>query len=87
MACSQILVDEFGAVADGVTVNTASLQNALDMLDKQGGGTLAFGPGVYLTGTLHLRSGGGGGGAEYREFAGAWFNGELAQRAGAGLLG
>jgi len=56
MACSQILVDEFGAVADGVTVNTAILQNALDILDQQGGGMLTFGPGVYLTGTLHLRS-------------------------------
>lgn len=45
-----------GAVADGVTLNTGALQQALDTLAAQGGGTLVLGPGTYLTGTLHLRS-------------------------------
>ncbi len=45
-----------GAVPDGETVNTESLQKAIDRLAASGGGTLYFPAGRYRTGTLVLRS-------------------------------
>lgn len=50
------LADSFGAVGDGRTLNTATLQNAIDAAHAAGGGVVQFGPGRYLTGTLELRS-------------------------------
>ena len=44
-----------GAVGDGRTLNTSAIQAAIDRA-KTGGGTLAFPPGRYVTGTLLLRS-------------------------------
>ena len=44
----------FGARGDGVTKDTRAIQNALDA-----GGIVHFPAGVYLTGTLYLRSNGG----------------------------
>jgi polygalacturonase len=46
-----------GAVADGKTLNTAAIQKAIDQAGQQGGGTVTFPAGVYVTGTLELRSG------------------------------
>jgi Glycosyl hydrolases family 28 len=43
-------------VADGVTVLTSALQRALDSVAANGGGTLYFGPGTYLTGSLRIGS-------------------------------
>jgi len=45
----------FGAVADGTTLNTAALQRAIDTCSADGGGTLTFPAGRYLTGTLQLK--------------------------------
>ncbi len=50
-------VSEFGAVADGITLNTRALQRAIDLIHEEGGGRLIFPLGRYLSGTLHLRSG------------------------------
>lgn len=47
-------IRDFGAVGDGVTKDTAAIQRALDS-----GGVAYLPPGEYLSGTLHLRSGGG----------------------------
>ena len=47
-------VREFGAVGDGRTMDTKAIQSAIDA-----GGLVTFPPGVYLTGTLYLRSNGG----------------------------
>jgi len=44
----------FGCKSDGVTLNTASIQRALDYIALHGGGTLVFEVGRYLTGSLHL---------------------------------
>ena len=49
-----INVKDFGAVGDGVTMDTAAIQRAIDA-----GGVVNFPPGTYLTGTLYLRSYGG----------------------------
>ena len=49
-----INVKDFGAVGDGVTKDTAAIQRAIDA-----GGMVSFPPGIYLAGTLYLRSDGG----------------------------
>jgi hypothetical protein len=47
---------KFGAKADGHTKDTAAVQAAIDRCADQGGGTVRFAPGIYLCGSLHLRS-------------------------------
>jgi len=46
----------FGIYSDGVTLNTKSIQFAIDYIHDQGGGRLVFDVGRYLTGTIHLKS-------------------------------
>ncbi len=46
---------EAGAVADGKTLNTAVLQNAIDKISSAGGGTLVLKGGSFLTGNLFLK--------------------------------
>jgi len=48
-------VRDYGATADGITLDTAALQKAIDTCTTSGGGTVHFAPGVYLTGTLFLK--------------------------------
>ena len=47
----------FGCKSDGVTLNTSSIQRALDFIAEHGGGTLVFEVGRYLTGSLHVPDG------------------------------
>ena len=47
-------VKEFGAAGDGITDDTAAIQRAIDA-----GGIVHFPPGVYLSGSLYLKSNGG----------------------------
>lgn len=47
-------VKDFGAAGDGVTLDTAAIQAALDA-----GGIVHFPAGTYLTGSIYLRSNGG----------------------------
>lgn len=46
----------FGIKSDGSTLNTRSIQRAIDFMSEQGGGTLEFYVGRYLTGTINLKS-------------------------------
>jgi len=46
----------FGARGDGKSVDTVAIQKAIDAAAKSGG-TVVFKPGVYLTGSLFLKSG------------------------------
>lgn len=48
-------VAEFGAKADGRTKDTHTIQKAIETCSKNGGGTVYFPLGTYLTGSLHLR--------------------------------
>lgn len=48
---------EFGVKADGVTLNSASIQAAVDYISANGGGRLIFTPGKFVTGTVYLKSG------------------------------
>lgn len=46
----------FGIYSDGVTLNTRSIQYAIDYIHANGGGRLVFFVGRYLTGSIHLKS-------------------------------
>src|SRR5580704_17719602 len=46
----------FGIRSDGMTLNTRSIQYAVDYIHNRGGGRLVFDVGRYLTGSIHLRS-------------------------------
>jgi len=46
----------FGCKSDGVTNNTSSIQYAIDFIANEGGGTLHFYVGRYLTGSFELKS-------------------------------
>ena len=50
------LATEFGAVADGVTLNTASVQAAIDYISANGGGRLVFTPGTFVCGSIYLKN-------------------------------
>jgi len=64
IACSQFLqgsgkdypVSLFGISSDGTTLNTRSIQFAIDYIHEQGGGRLVFDVGRFLTGSVHLKS-------------------------------
>ncbi|HLI94291.1 MAG TPA: glycosyl hydrolase family 28 protein [Puia sp.] len=46
----------FGIRSDGATLNTRSIQFAVDFIHDRGGGRLIFDVGRYLTGSIHLKS-------------------------------
>ena len=46
----------FGIKSNGTTLNTNSIQRAIDFISENGGGRLVFYVGRYLTGTIYLRS-------------------------------
>ncbi len=50
-------VEQYGAVADSITVNTKAIQNAIDACSEKGGGVVLFSKGGYVTGTIRLKSG------------------------------
>jgi len=52
---TQALITEFGAVADGATMNTGAIQAAIDHLAARGGGTVRVPPGVFVSGALFLK--------------------------------
>jgi len=46
----------FGIESNGTTMNTRSIQKAIDFIHENGGGRLVFKVGRYVTGTLYLKS-------------------------------
>src|ERR1044071_8529612 len=53
----RVSVAGFGAVGDGKTLNTVSIQKAVDQLASKGGGTLVIPKGVFLSGAIFLKPG------------------------------
>ncbi|MBP1966726.1 glycoside hydrolase family 28 protein [Paenibacillus aceris] len=49
-------IADFGAVGDGITKDTASIQKAINFCAEQGGGTVVIPKGEFLSGTIMLRS-------------------------------
>jgi polygalacturonase len=49
-------VTKIGAVSDGETVNTAAIQKAIDACSADGGGTIQFPAGRFVTGTIQLKN-------------------------------
>ena len=49
-------VRNYGAVGDGSTLNTRAIQETIDACGQQGGGKVIISDGVYVTGTVHMRS-------------------------------
>jgi polygalacturonase len=47
----------YGAVADGITLNTKSINNAIAACSKKGGGVVLIPGGLWLTGPVEMKSG------------------------------
>jgi polygalacturonase len=47
---------QYGACPDGKTLNTKAIQYAINACHQAGGGQVLCGPGIFLTGSLELRS-------------------------------
>lgn len=55
-APKSFFVNDYGATGDGKTLETVSIQKAIDAAALKGG-TVSFKPGTYLTGSLFVKSG------------------------------
>jgi polygalacturonase len=51
-----ISIKKYGAVADGNTLNTKSINGAIDALSKKGGGVVLVPSGLWLTGPIVLKN-------------------------------
>jgi polygalacturonase len=49
-------IKTFGATGDGTTLDSPSINKAIDACVQAGGGTVYFPAGTYLSGSIHLRS-------------------------------
>ena len=48
-------VRDYGAIGDGIALDTRAIQNAIDAASKSGGGTVFVPAGKFLTGAIFLR--------------------------------
>ncbi len=53
----EFCIRAYGAVGDGVTLNTLAIQTAIDKCFEAGGGRVLIGGGKYLSGSITLRTG------------------------------
>jgi polygalacturonase len=51
-----VSITDVGAVGDGKTINTGAIQKVIDSVSSAGGGSVVVPPGVFMSGTLQLRS-------------------------------
>jgi len=49
-------VKDYGAIGNGKTLETKAINKTIDACAKSGGGTVYFPAGVYLSGSIHLKS-------------------------------
>ena len=50
-------VNDYGAKMDSTALNTEAIQKAIDACASNGGGTVSFKPGIYLTGSVFIKEG------------------------------
>ncbi len=55
-AKKEFSITKYGAMGDGKTVNTIAIQKTIDVATKNGGGKVIVPKGIFLTGTLELKS-------------------------------
>lgn len=51
-----VSITKYGAIGNGVQVNTSAIQSAVDECADSGGGIIIIPSGVYVTGTIELKS-------------------------------
>ena len=49
-------IKKYGAVADGITLNTASINDAINACNKKGGGVVLIPEGMWLSGPVEIKS-------------------------------
>lgn len=49
-------ITKYGAVADGITLNTKAIQNAIDACHKKGGGVVLVPAGLWMTAPIEIKS-------------------------------
>jgi len=49
-------IRDYGAVGDGVTMNTKAFATAISACAKKGGGRVLVPEGIWLSGAIHLKS-------------------------------
>lgn len=53
---SKFDITDFGASGDGATLNTSAIQAAVDACAENGGGTVHVPAGVFVSGSIFLKS-------------------------------
>lgn len=53
---ADVNIKDYGAVGDGVTLNTVAVQKAIDHCSKHGGGVIRVPPGNFVIGTVRIKS-------------------------------
>jgi len=56
IAGNTVSIAEFGAVGDGVVLNTEAFRKAIESVSSRGGGTVVIPRGIWLTGPIILKS-------------------------------
>lgn len=51
-----VSITDFGAVADGITLNTQAFADAIEHVASKGGGQVIIPRGIWVTGPIHLKS-------------------------------
>jgi polygalacturonase len=52
---SRFNIEDYGATGDGITINTAAIQRAIDACFQNGGGEVVIPAGIFLSGSIFLR--------------------------------
>ena len=56
LAAKDYIITDFGAKPDGITLNTRSIQAAIDLASANGGGRVVVPSGQFVTGSIYLKN-------------------------------